>query len=385
MFEVLWLVTSLIPGGARQIILWSLEIINKVAQVDKEFPVNISLASGPGGEDEDIQKTISTLNIPFYKIPHLKRSIDPFCDFVALREIKNLIKKRRFHIVHTHTSKAGFLGRLAAKVAGIKIVVHTPHGHVFNDFFQAPFSKLKSYLALMLEIQASKWCDVIIALSTKEENKYKQFGFQPRKFLATIPNGLPSNLIPATILETNKYSQTIGFLGRLTHEKGIMDLIVAFKEVITNLSDARLLIAGDGPLKTSLVSQVEKLGLSSKVTFLGYQTELSKFWDEIALLVLPSRSEGFGLALLEGMAHRKCIVAAKTGGIPEVVADGITGYIVPSVSPVVLAETIIKLLKDPLLLKKTGEAGFNHLKEHFLLEPKVYQLISLYKELLSKV
>lgn len=383
MINVLWIITRIIPGGTRNILLWSLELLHKQAIQNGVSPFRFSVASGPDGVDEELKISLSKSGATLYNIPHLYRPVNPVNDWFAFMEIEKLLRSNNFQIVHTHTSKAGYIGRLAAKRAHIPAIVHTPHGHLFEDFFGGALGKLKTELAVILERQAAKWCDVIVALSQKEAKDYITLGIKPKKKIEIIPNALPSNLIPDEPLKNKQPGAVIGFMGRLVPEKGVADLLEAFSIVRKDAPQATMLIAGDGFLKDYLVAETDKKNIAKYVTFLGYNNNSTSFWNDIDIFVLPSHSEGFGLVLLEAMAHGKGVVATKVGGIPEIIEDKITGIIVRSKHPATLADAIMQCLNNPKKTLLMGKAAMRKIKNHFCLETNIPHLINLYNSLLT--
>ena len=254
MINILWIITRLIPGGTRNMLLWSLDLLHKQAGRDGVPRFRFSVASGPEGVDEELKILLSKSGATFYNIPHLYHPINPVNDLCAFLEIKKLLRSHNFQIVHTHTSKAGYIGRLAAKQSNIPVIVHTPHGHLFEDFFGGALGKPKTKLAIILEKQAAKWCDVIIALSQKEAKDYVTLEIKPKKKIEIIPNALPSTLIPDESFKNKQPGTIIGFMGRLVREKGVADLLEAFSIVRQNIPQATMLITGDCFLKNPLFS-----------------------------------------------------------------------------------------------------------------------------------
>ncbi len=171
-------------------------------------------------------------------------------------------------------------------------------------------------------------------------------------------------------------------IASLLPHKGIGDLILAFNKVKKKIPNINLLIVGSGPQRKELEELTEKLKIAQDVKFLGTRDDIPEVLKIIDLFVLPSFSEPFGLVILETMASRKPVVGTNIGGIPDIVEDGKTGFLVPPGDPKAQTEAIIKILKDPQKAKQMGDAGRRRLEKHFSSEAMVEKIANLYKQLL---
>lgn len=331
--------------------------------------------------------------VRFIYLPCLVRGISPVNDLKAFFSLFSLIKKEKFDIIHTHTSKAGILGRLAAKMAGSRnyypILVHTPHGHIFYGYYGIVLSKL----FLIFERWAVNFTDKIITLTEKGIDEHLQLGVgKDRSKFVAIPSGVDLNKIadfkidPAAKREELGIPENIrlvGSAGRLEPVKGYKYFVEASKKVKESVPDCLFLLIGDGSLREELQRQIESLNLQQSFRILGWRDDINEIISFLDIFVLSSLNEGMGRVLVEAMAMGKPVVATNVGGIPSVVVDGETGILVPPRNPEALTEAIISLLRNPEKMKKMGEAGKERAK-FFSVEVMIEKTEKLYEELLSK-
>jgi glycosyltransferase involved in cell wall biosynthesis len=285
----------------------------------------------------------------------------------ALRSLYGLMRTWRPRIAHTHGSLAG---RVAAALAGARII-YTKHGLAYAE---EQSLQVRSPGAAVRRLAVRLFAHRIVAVSEAVKRALVAAGADPGR-IRVIPGGVElgpyeaaGSLVPGVI----------GSVGRLGREKGF-DLLV---EAAPRLpKGVHVLIGGDGSQRAELAAQVQRLGLEDRVTLTGFVEDVPAFLSRIGLFVLPSRSEGLGLVLVEAMAAGRPVVASRVGGIPEVVVDGETGLLVPPEEPEALAGTIGRLLADPALAGRMGEAGRQRAREHFSAGRMAEQTAALYEEL----
>jgi glycosyltransferase involved in cell wall biosynthesis len=298
-----------------------------------------------------------------------------------------LIRRERVTVVHTHTSKAGLIGRVAAWLTGVPVVIHTPHGHVFYGYY----GRFSNALFVGLERWMARLTDKIVGLTPREGPEHLERGIgRPGQFVA-IPSGVNLEAVIRTALpqevarkslEIPREARLIVAVGRLVPIKGYDVLLRAMPEVLAALPESRLVIAGDGDLKDALQREAEALGLSRAVSFLGARSDVPTIIQAADLMVLPSLNEGMGRVLVEAMALGKPIVASHVGGVPHVVVDGETGLLVPPSDPPALARAIVALLGDPERSRAMGEAGRRRAMEEFSLAVMEERILALYRDCL---
>jgi len=318
-------------------------------------------------------------------LPSLVRCIRPVKDFKALVSLIWLIFKERPDIVHTHSSKAGILGRLAAKIAFVRQIIHTPHGHIFYGHFGAFASKI----FLWVEKLFSKFTDRMVALTDGEMDDYIKLSVCPPEKLLKIHSGVDisqymnsnGNMVEKRrSLGLDQNDMVIGFVGWLLPIKGPGYLIKAMEYVWPEYPETSLLFVGKGDLDVNLRAQALEFGANGRVKFLGWRDDINEIMQVFDMLVLPSLNEGMGRVLVEAMAAGKPVVATNVGGIPDLVRDGETGYLVPPADEKALAEGIKMLLNDPGTAWEMGQQGKERCQQ-FSLEAMIAKLDDLYSSL----
>ncbi len=378
--KVLYLITRLDKGGSAE------DIFITAIELDRR-KYEVTLMSGPVEDPgQDRKKEIEECGIRHIFIPELVRNINLFKDLIAFLKIYRVLRKEKFDIVHTHTSKAGLLGRLAAKLARVPIIIYTPHGHVFFGYF----SSLKTKIFILLEKLASPLADKIVAKTNAEKEDYISYKITSERRLTIICSGIDLNrfkeLSSDEKLKIKKElgipenSLVVGTAGRLVPVKGPEFLIEASKIIVSKYPDTYFLFAGDGPLRQNLEMKALQIGVKKNIIFLGWRDDVAKIISIFDIFVLPSLNEAMGRVLVEAMALRKPIVASRVGGIPDLVAHGKNGFLIQPKNPMELAKHIELLLEDRGEREKMGSAGqetiFNFSKERMIEDTE-----KLYEEL----
>jgi glycosyltransferase involved in cell wall biosynthesis/SAM-dependent methyltransferase len=308
-------------------------------------------------------KKLQFKGIKLVTIPFLFRRINPAYDLLAIICLYVLLMKEKPVIVHTHTSKAGILGRFAAKLARIPIVVHTPHGHVFFGYF----GPLKTRVFILLEKYAARITDRIVALTKGEKEDYRLYKIAPADKIVVINSGIELGKIKDLSLEERQdlkralgipdKSLVVGTAGRLEPVKGPEILIEAAKDVLSKYPQTYFVFAGDGPLRQRLEKKALELDIKNNTIFLGWRSDVTEVISIYDIFAFPSLNEGMGRVLVEAMALGKPIVASDIGGIPDLVAHGINGFLVPPKNSERLAACIQILLRDKERRAKMGAEG----------------------------
>jgi len=290
-------------------------------------------------------------------------------------------------IVHTHTSKAGILGRLAAKTAKVPIIIHTPHGHVFSGHFGPILSKL----FLRIERLFAPLTDLVVALSDGEIQDYKDLNIYSREKLVKIHSGDDIDKFkrgPIRAIEKKRElglaqnRLVVGFIGWLLPIKGPMHLLKAMKYVWQDYDDTILVFVGKGDLDVELRATALEINANSRVHFFGWRNDIDEIMPLFDIFVLPSLNEGMGRVLVEAMAAGKPIVASNVGGIPDLVQDNNNGLLVPPGDAKALAAGIRQLINDPEKAKMMGQRS-RELCHQFSLEAMIGKIDKLYEDLLG--
>jgi glycosyltransferase involved in cell wall biosynthesis len=338
------------------------------------------LASGPSANPPvGLAETLIQAGVDACSLAQLVRPIRPIADTRALIEIRRVIRKARPDIVHTHTSKAGFLGRLAARQERVPHVVHTPHGHVFHGYFLPPVTRG----VIQLERLAARWTDRIVTLTDSEAEQHLALGIGRREQFVTIPSGVDLDPVLAARSErVAAQGKIVGAVGRLAAVKGHEHLIRATPIILKQHPGTTVVIVGDGEERQALKGLAESLGVAGAVHFTGHREDVASLIAGMDLFVLPSLNEGMGRVLVMAMALGKPIVATTVGGVPELLGHGEAGVLVPAADPAALADAVAGLLRDPECARRLGEAGRRR-APLYSARVMVDSLDTLYREILS--
>ena len=379
-YRVGHVITRLCQGGAQENTFHTVRLSSR----DR---FETELISGPTeGSEGSLESAIEKAGIEILRVPHLVRRVAPSNDWRALNELTRLFRERTYHIVHTHTSKAGLLGRIAARRAGVPAVVHTPHGHVFDGYFAKPVTRL----FIACERYAARRTDSLIALTQRdlEEHLAQRIGF-PEQWTAVF-----SGIDFGPFEEARQRRETtraafgirtdeilIGGVGRLEHVKGFTYFVEAAKLVAEALPEVRFVHAGDGSLAPALREQARPLG--PRFAFLGLRNDIPELMAALDVLVLPSLNEGMGRVLLEAAAAETPVVASYVGGVPDIVRDGETGYLVPPAEPRAIAEKVLVLARNAAARHRMGALARERVVPHYSLEQMVERIEALYGTLID--
>jgi glycosyltransferase involved in cell wall biosynthesis len=323
-------------------------------------------------------------------LPSLRQPVSPLHDARALAELRSIARRFRPHLVHTHTAKAGFLGRQATLLAlrPSPVLVHTFHGHVLEGYF----GSAKTRLYLSMERTLGRRTDRLIGVSRQTVEDLVRLGVAPREKFSVIPVGL--ELEPFASLEQGAGAELrtelgladeevlLAFVGRIVPIKRLDLLLRAFARAHARGAHAHLAIVGDGETRGDFERLAGDLGVGSAVSFLGYRRDLPRIAAAADAAVLSSDNEGTPVWLIEAAAAGKPAIATDVGGTPEVVAPE-TGVVVPPDDEVALAAAICRLAGDPELRRRMGGRAREHVLRRYSAERLLSDIDALYRELLQ--
>jgi glycosyltransferase involved in cell wall biosynthesis len=318
----------------------------------------------------------------------LVRDLRPFLDVAAFFSLLRIIRRERPHIVHTHTSKAGILGRWAARLCCVPIIVHTPHGHVFWGYFNSWQTKL----FISLERCAARITTAIVTLSPQEKEDHLRFHIAPEEKFTVIHSGVDLGKFRSELyqpLETRALMDiptdgtVIATAGRLTAIKGQDVLIRAVSELIRRGEKIFLILLGEGERRHELEELTLQLGISEKVRFFGWRPDVARILAACDIFCFPSLNEGMGKALIEAMALGKPVVASDIGGMRDIIRPGGNGLLVPVGDIAAWTEAIARLCHDPARSRRLGNAG-QQIALRYSAENMVIMIDQLYGKLLAK-
>ncbi|MCL2144954.1 MAG: glycosyltransferase family 4 protein [Endomicrobia bacterium] len=374
MLKICFIVTKLELGGAQKVALYTAEHIN--GDEFKEFFI-----TGKGG----ILDNAAAEKFRIYRLSNFVREISPLKDLKALRHIYGILKTEKPDVVHTHSSKAGILGRIAAKLAGIKIIVHTVHGYSFNEtqnFF-------KKYLYACLEKFCSLFSDKLIAVAKEDIKKGIKYKIAKESKFELIRAGINTdhykNYTPdknfKNALGISESTKVVTTIGPFKPQKNLKDFIKAADIVGKKNNDIVFLAAGDGEQRKELENLISELGLKEKILLLGWRNDIAELLYASDIFVMTSLWEGLPCTILEAMCCGKPVIANAVDGVKEIIKEGETGFLIKPYDYVSAAEKINYLLNDNILLLKMGENAKDSITKEFDINYTVTQHEELYKRL----
>jgi glycosyltransferase involved in cell wall biosynthesis len=316
-------------------------------------------------EARSVEKNLAALErdgVVVVTIPELVRELAPLTEFRAFLCLFRLFRKRRPQIVHTHTSKAGILGRWAAFFSGVPIIVHTPHGHVFWGYF----SRRKTRAFILLEKLTARITDRIITLTDREKADHLHVHIAAENKFTTIHSGVDLSRFSGAVLNMARMKKElnlpegsfiVGTTGRLTQIKGHIHLLEAAVKVRLLRPDIYFVFLGDGELREALAKYAAGSGIAGNVMFAGWRSDVAAVLSAFDVFVFPSLNEGMGKAIIEAMAMGKPVIASDVGGIPDLVTHGCNGLLVPPGDSGALANAILDLYENADKRKEMGEEG----------------------------
>jgi glycosyltransferase involved in cell wall biosynthesis len=325
-------------------------------------------------------------------ISSLQREVEPLADVAAVRHLLRLIREQRPHILHTHTAKAGAVGRVAALLAGDArppVIVHTFHGHVLRGYFSSPlaagFREIERRLA--------RHTDALVAVSPEVRDDLVRLGVAPEKKIAVIRLGLDldgrthvdvtSRVREREALGIPPERFLVGWLGRFTEIKKVDDLIRAFALLRERGADAALALVGDGPSRAQMEALAEKLGIAADCHFVGYRKDVAPLFAAFDAVTLTSANEGTPVTLIEALAAGRPVVATDVGGVADVVRDGESGFLVPPGDVDQIADRLARLAGDEGLRRAFGERGRAYVLPRYSVPRLVDDVDTLYRSLLA--
>lgn len=383
--RVLRVIARLNVGGP------ALHVAQLAAQLDKRG-YETTLVAGRVGEGEGSMEWVpDELGVRPIFVPALQREISPAADLPAVLELRRLIRELRPDVLHTHTAKAGAVGRMAAALSGRarpRVVVHTFHGHVLRGYF----TPWKASFFRRLERTLAGMSDSLIAVSPEVRDDLVRLGVAPADKITVVRLGLD---LEARANATPEARQTVraelaipderfvvAWLGRMTEIKRTDDLVRAFARVRAN-RDADLLLVGDGPLRAKLEELADELGVATSCHFVGYQADVAAYLAAADAVALTSANEGTPVTLIEALAAERPVVSTDVGGVRDVVAED-SGFLVEPGATDAIADRLAQLADDPALRVRMGEAGRARVLERYAVPRLVDDIDALYRTLLAR-
>ena len=352
-----------------------------------------TLVAGKLARGEDSMAFVADeLGVDVVALGALHREVSPLYDPVAIARLVGEIRRVRPHILHTHTAKAGAVGRAAALLAGEArppVVVHTYHGHVLKGYFDP----LRTKFFRETERALAKHSTRLIAVGPQVRDDLVELGVaSPEKF-SVIRLGID---LESRVLSEDRRAEfrrlfgipderfVVGWIGRMTAIKRVDDILLSFKKLRDRGVDATLCLVGDGPDREAVEQHASRLGIVRDILFVGYQRDVAPYYAFFDAFVLPSANEGTPVVAIEALAAGRPVVATRVGGVPDVVTDGTDGFLVDVGDTGALADRLEQLARDPGLRRTMGAAGREQVVPRYRVERLVDDIDALYRELLPR-
>ena len=351
---VLHVITKLELGGAQQNTLFIVENLDR----SRFAPM---LMSGPGGILDAEAAKLPEKGIPYTAIPHMRRSIRPWSDYRAYRELRRAIRRASPAIVHTHSSKAGILGRLAAAAERVPVVMHTIHGFGIG----AVRNPLVQRLLLTAERRAARATTHFVPVSRENFEVGKSYGLLDESNATVILEG--ADLSPFRNVEPNpalraefgfpEGAPVVGMVACFKPQKDPLTFIEAAARVHAQVPEARFLMVGDGELRGDIEEGIAARGLEGVVAPAGWRHDVPQLFRMMSVSVLTSLWEGLPRVIPQSLASGVPVVVTDAGGSSEAVVEGETGFVLPKGDTEGIAAKIVYLLRNPEIARNMGKAG----------------------------
>jgi glycosyltransferase involved in cell wall biosynthesis len=380
--RVTHVITRLIVGGAQE------NTIASVLGLQKKTGFELNLISGPStGPEGSMEHLFADQPRILTTVPELVRPVHPLKDFVALRKLERIFRETKPHIVHTHSGKAGILGRLAAAKAGVPVVVHHIHGPSFGPF-QGP---LANFIFTAAERHAAKVTTHFVCSANAMTKLYLSAGIgRPDMYtrlfsgfrIGPFLNAMNDPVLRAK-LGFNAGDFVIGKISRIAPLKGHADLLQAVHALLPRCLNAKLLFVGDGSLRAEIETQARSLGMDRSVVFTGLVPpgEVARYVGIMDCLAHLSYREALSRALPQALAAAKPVIAYDFDGADEVCIEGETGFLVHTGDVARVTDRLLQFANDAALRERFGKRGQELVAEQFNVERMIDTLASLYVKL----
>ena len=395
MYKILRIHNRLIIGGP------SLNVTLLSAYLQPEFETKL-LVGKKDIQEKDASYIAQEMNISPIEISEMRRSIFPLNDIIAYYKIKKIIREFKPDIVHTHASKAGTIGRLAASACNVKLIVHTFHGHVFHSYF----NKTISSVIIAIERFLAKKTNAIIAISHLQKKELVEtYKIAPFNKVVTIPLGFNLekygvNQDKKRVIFRTKYGFTadeiiIGIIGRIVPVKNHnMFVEIAAKVKRYSGKNVKFAIIGDGDSLPLIEKKAIQLGLtysyfvthpkkSADIVVTSWETEIDQVLAGLDIVVLTSFNEGTPVSLIEAMAAKRPVVSTNVGGVEDIITHGENGYLTSINDVDAFANYVVKLVNDEVLRFKMGNIGFESVINKYSRQRLVCDVKKLYLDFLE--
>jgi len=333
--------------------------------------VVLACSDDPGEAGKSFVGTLRQMGFEVLVI-RMRRVISPWRDLIAIVQLYKIFRRRRFDVVHMQTAKAGMIGRIAAWLARVPVIVYTAHAFSFHEYL----SPWQARLYALLERFASHLCDVIAVDSESVRQRGLAYKVADPDRIRVIPMGIDTERFDPEKHRSNRAvvraelglrpdATIVGAVARFVPDKGLDTLLQAIGLLVKRFPEAQCLLVGDGPLRNELWNLSKALGVDRHVVFSGYRSDIPQLLSAMDLYMLPTRREGFGVAFAEAMSMEVPVIASRIAPLDEIIVDGRTGVLAAVDDPAAFAKAAEPLLADAEFRRRMGQAGRRHVVEQF--------------------
>ena len=380
--RVAHVITRLIVGGAQETALLAAALADR----ERFDPV---LVTGPQtGSEGSLNDEARRRGVRLVVVPELVRQVSPLRDVAATRRLAQLFGELAVDVVHTNSSKAGIVGRLAARRAKVPGVVHTVHGWPFHDRQRAPVSAVWR----TLERRAAPLTDRLVVVADADRRKGLAAGIGVREQYVTVRSGLELEQYAVTPsagrhvraeLGIPPEAPVVGSVNRLSRQKDPVSVVDAFAHVLPRCPEARLLLVGDGPLRADVERRASDLGVASRVVLTGLRSDVPRLLQAMDVFVSASLWEGLPRTVIAAMASDVPVVATPADGVADVVDDGVTGLLAPCGRPDLIGHALVRVLTETGLAQRLTTTAAAQVRE-FGASRMVRELEAIYDEVRTR-
>ncbi len=381
--KIINVITRLNIGGA------SPPVISVAAGLQRMGHDSLLVVGTPGATEGSMNADAERAGARLLEIPELRRDPDPLDDARALAALVRLFRRERPDVVGTHMSKAGALGRVAAKLAGVKVVVHTYHAKAFYVFN----SRWKERATILAERGLAHLTSGSIVVSEKQKRDFIELGIDRAERLRVVRYGLKLEPFleapngPRTLrqeLGLPPGCRLVGVVGRLVRIKGQEMFIRAAAELARQFDDVFYVLVGGGDSQGDYEALARELGLEGRMRFTGWRRDIAQVLPNLDVVVLPTTNdfEGTPLAVIEALAARRPVVATDVGGVAEVIHDGETGLLVPAHDVAAIVRSVAAMLKDPARAADMADRGRDLVSRLYREKDMVENIEAFYRQLM---
>jgi glycosyltransferase involved in cell wall biosynthesis len=375
----------------------AVHLLHLARALDPERFVQVTVGGRVSPGEVDLTPDARLAGLQVATIPSLGRELHPIADAVTIARLVAFFRKWRPDIVETHTAKAGTVGRIAAILAGVRVRVHVFHGHVFHGYFP-PW---KTRLFLEIERGLAKTSTRIVALGETQRRELLGYGIGTPRTTISVPLGFDLKgflRIPTDGNDSHhdalraemgvadlprNHAPIIGIVGRLVPIKAHEVFLDAARAILKVMPAARFVVAGEGERRAALERLVSASPLAGHVHFLGWRHDTAALYAGLDLTILTSDNEGMPVTVIESMASGVPVVATNVGGIPDLIRDGVNGYLVPPRNPEAVARAALAILQDPTRRASMASAARASVVPEYEVDTLVARMDRLYREIVT--